>query len=176
MELEALKAAAPAAAAAGQTELDLGLSGGARAGPLPITSSRMGHLWDALVRPTRYWGSSEPAEGDEVFRHLVLARIIEPTSKVDTHRVLDEVGDRAGLLPHVKRRLPVYASPLAAASGRGVRAAARWGRHRWSSTTCPRCTSRPTRVTGSGSRGSPRNAVWSRRSPSVCSPTPPGSR
>lgn len=45
-----LKAAAWQRLAAGQGELDLGLDGPAagRAGPLPITASRMGHLWDAL--------------------------------------------------------------------------------------------------------------------------------
>lgn len=37
--------------AAGQSELDLRLSDSPLAGrPLQITSSRMGHLWDALVR------------------------------------------------------------------------------------------------------------------------------
>ncbi len=48
-ELEALKAAARQRLAAGQGELDLGLSAGASpGGPLEITSSRMGHLHDAL--------------------------------------------------------------------------------------------------------------------------------
>jgi hypothetical protein len=42
-ELEALKAAAEQRIAAGQLELDLGLQP-AGGGPLPITSSRMGHL------------------------------------------------------------------------------------------------------------------------------------
>jgi len=48
VELGALKTAATAALAAGQTELDLGLSQGVQPGTLPITSSRMSHLWDAL--------------------------------------------------------------------------------------------------------------------------------
>ena len=48
-ELEALKAAAQQRIAAGQLELDLGLEP-AGGGPLPITSSRMGHLLDALER------------------------------------------------------------------------------------------------------------------------------
>jgi hypothetical protein len=51
-ELETLKAAARQRIAAGQAELDLGLdlAAGERvgSGPLPIVSSRMGHLWDAL--------------------------------------------------------------------------------------------------------------------------------
>ena len=32
------------------------------------------------------------ARRDEVFEQLVLARIIEPTSKLDTIRVLEEIG------------------------------------------------------------------------------------
>jgi hypothetical protein len=47
VELAALKTAAAARLAAGQTELDLGLSEGLCPGTLPITSSRMSHLWDA---------------------------------------------------------------------------------------------------------------------------------
>ena len=70
------------AAHAGQTELDLGLGDSGAAGPLPITSSRMGCLLDALDRG--YWvlGLDEAA-GDGVFRQLVLARIIEPAGKID---------------------------------------------------------------------------------------------
>ena len=33
-----------------------------------------------------------PGLSDEVFEQLVLARIIEPTSKLDTIRVLEEIG------------------------------------------------------------------------------------
>jgi hypothetical protein len=43
-EVELLKAAAQQRLAAGQGELDLGLSAAAPGGPLPVTSSRMGHL------------------------------------------------------------------------------------------------------------------------------------
>src|ERR1700756_5039595 len=50
VELELLKAAARQRLAAGQGELDLGLDTGAPGGPLPITSSRMGCLLDALWR------------------------------------------------------------------------------------------------------------------------------
>lgn len=68
-------------------------------------------------------GFESAAKGDNVFRDLVLARIIEPTSKIDTARVLGEVGvDRASYAT-VKRRLPSYARPswrqsLAAAAAR----------------------------------------------------------
>ena len=49
------------------------------------------------------------AGADEVFRELVLARIIEPTSKIDSLRVLDETGVAGPSYPTLNRRLPVYA-------------------------------------------------------------------
>jgi Transposase DDE domain len=110
-EVELLKAAARQRLAAGQDELDLGLQpdAGAGAGPLPITSSRMGHLWDALACGYAVLGLEQAAGGDEVFRDLVLARIIEPTSKLDSARVLEEAGIAPASYPTVNRRLRVYA-------------------------------------------------------------------
>jgi hypothetical protein len=110
-EVELLKAAARQRLAAGQAELDLGLQpdGDGGAGPLPITSSRMGHLWDALARGYAVLGLEEAAGGDEVFRDLVLARIIEPTSKLDSGRVLEEAGIAPASYPTVCRRLRRYA-------------------------------------------------------------------
>lgn len=107
-ELESLKAAAQQRIAAGQQELDLGLepAGGA---PLPITSSRMSRLLDSLERAYRVLGLDDAAGGDDVFRHLVLARIIEPVSKLDSLRVLEEAGVTPASYRTVKRRLPVYA-------------------------------------------------------------------
>src|SRR5690606_18350275 len=110
-ELELLKAAARQRLAARQGELDLGLDVGAEgAGPLPITSSRMGHLWDALARAYEVLGFDAATGGDEVFRALVLARIIEPTSKLDALRVLDEAGIDSPSYPTLKRRLPVFST------------------------------------------------------------------
>ncbi len=111
VQLGALKTAAAARLAAGQTELDLGLSGGVEPGTLPITSSRMSHLWDALCTAYRVLGFESATKGDNVFRDLVLARIIEPTSKIDAARVLEEVGVDAASYATVKRRLPGYALP-----------------------------------------------------------------
>ena len=108
-ELEVLKAAARERIAAGQGELDLGLDGPGPGGPLPITSSRMGHLVDAVERAYRILGLEDAAGGDEVFRHLVLARIIEPTSKQDSLRVLEEAGLSPVSYPTLNRRLPAYA-------------------------------------------------------------------
>jgi len=107
--LELLKAAARQRLAAGQGELDLGLAVGAPGGPLPITASRMGHLHDALSRAYDVLGLGRAAGGDEVFRQLVLARIIEPTSKLDAARVLEEAGLAAPSYATINRRLPQYA-------------------------------------------------------------------
>jgi len=46
----------------------------------------MTHLWDGLCATCRVWGFGLATKGDNVFRDLVLARIIEPTSKVDAPR------------------------------------------------------------------------------------------
>jgi DDE family transposase len=54
-------------------------------------------------------GLEDAAGGDEVFRHLVLARIIEPVSKLDSMRVLEEAGVAPASYRTVTRRLPVYA-------------------------------------------------------------------
>jgi Transposase DDE domain len=113
-ELEVLKAAARQRLAAGQGELDLGLDraepGRGGGAPLPITSSRMGNLWDALTHAFEVLGFDRAAGGDEVFRQLVLARIIEPTSKLDSLRVLEEVGVDGPAYRTVTRRLPVFAT------------------------------------------------------------------
>ena len=109
-DLELLKAAARQRLAGGQDELDLRLPGSpANAGAaLPITSSRMGHLLDALGRAYDALGFAVAAEWDEVFRALVLARIIEPTSKLDSLRVLEEAGMSPPSYRTVKRRLRRY--------------------------------------------------------------------
>ena len=108
-EVELLKAAARQRLAAGQGELDLGLDTAAPGGPLPITASRMGCLLDALERAYRALGFHEASGGDEVFEQLVLARIIEPVSKADSARVLEEAGVAPASYPTVNRRLRVYA-------------------------------------------------------------------
>jgi hypothetical protein len=128
--------------AARQAELDVGLDVAARAasgsGPLEIVYSRMGHLWEALCAAYDTFGLTEAASGDEVFRHLVLARIIEPTSKQDSLRVLGEVGVKAVWFFTLNRRLPVYATQKwrhkLARPARNMR---RWARPFWSCSTCP---------------------------------------
>ncbi|GAB2491981.1 IS1634-like element IS1549 family transposase [Promicromonospora xylanilytica] len=108
---ELLVAAARQKIAAGQGELDLRLpdSPANAGGPLPITGSRMGVLVDALEHAYRALGFERAARQDEVFKQLVLARIIEPTSKLDSLRVLAEAGIDAPSYATLKRRLRVYA-------------------------------------------------------------------
>jgi hypothetical protein len=111
-ELVALKAAAAARLAGSQGELDLALEtpgDGSAARPLQIASSRMGHLWDALCRAYDACGFDAATGGDEVFRGVVLARVIEPTSKQDSLRVLQEVGIASASYRTLTRRLPGYA-------------------------------------------------------------------
>jgi Transposase DDE domain len=111
--VEALKAVARQRLAGGQGELELGVDVGAVAaggsGPLPIVSSQMAPLWEALCAGYDALGFDEATGGDEVFRQLVLARIIEPTSKADSLRVLAEVGVDAVSYATLKRRLQDYA-------------------------------------------------------------------
>jgi len=84
--------------AAGQDELDLGLApatvGGAPAARVVSSSSQV--LWQVLADAYAHLGFDVLA--DEAFRALVLARLIEPTSKADTVRVLQEIGAPT---PHV---------------------------------------------------------------------------
>jgi hypothetical protein len=60
-ELEALKAVAQQRIAAGQLELGLGLASPGPAVPLPITSSKISHLVDALERAYRVLGFEDAA-------------------------------------------------------------------------------------------------------------------
>ena len=108
-ELELLKAAARQRLVAGQGVLDVGLDVGAPGGPLPITASRMGCLLDALEHAWRKLGFDQATAGDEVFRQLVMARIIEPVSKLDSGRVLEEAGVPPVPYRTVTRRLRVFA-------------------------------------------------------------------
>jgi hypothetical protein len=111
-DVELLKAVTRQRLAAGQQELDLRLPDSPANGgdPLPITSTRARHLLDALGRGYDALGFAVAAERDEVFKALVLAGIIEPTSKLDSVRVLDEAGAWAPSYATIKRRLPVYAT------------------------------------------------------------------
>ncbi len=125
-ELAALKAAAAERLSCGQAVLDLGVAGPPGSEPLPITSSKITYLWDGLCAAYRVLGFEAVTKGDTVFRDLVLARIIEATSKIDAERVPSEVGVQGASYATVKRRLASYANPswrqsLAAASAQHAR-------------------------------------------------------
>jgi len=67
-----------------------------------------------------------------VFRDLVVARIIEPTSKADWLRVLQEVDVAMPSYATVKRRQPMYAvSSSRQLQAAACAAAAGLGRRRW---------------------------------------------
>lgn len=108
-DVEVLKAAARQRMSAGQDELDFG-DGRPRGQALPIRSSRAEFLWEALSAAFRAVGLEKTSGADEVFKQLVLARVIEPTSKLEAIRVLDEVGIPVASYPTMNRRLPMYAT------------------------------------------------------------------
>ena len=55
-----------------------------------VTGSRSRLLWDVLEDAYARLGFD--AVGNDTFKKLVLARVVEPTSKADTLRVWDELG------------------------------------------------------------------------------------
>lgn len=108
-DVELLKAAARQRLVTDQDPLDFG-DGRPQGAALRIVSTRSQHLWDALARAYAVLGFEAAAGGDEVFKALALARLIEPTSKLDSIRVLDEVGIPTVTYRTIQRRLPVYAT------------------------------------------------------------------
>lgn len=84
----------------------------ATAGPAPrqlvarprILKSSSGLLYDALAGVYASLGFDD-AVGDEVFRDLVIARVVEPTSLLDVDRVLAELGRTSASLSTRKRTL-----------------------------------------------------------------------
>lgn len=109
-ELELLMAAAQQRIAQGQDQLPLAVPARQQPTALEIVDTRMGRLLDALGHAYRQLGLDAATGGDAVFEQLVTARIIEPTSKKDTARVLAEAGAPAVSYATLKRRLPRYAT------------------------------------------------------------------
>ena len=90
-ELAVLVAEAQRRLRPGQDSLDLGLEDGpSRTRTGVITGKRSAVLWRVLTEAYT-WLGFDTLE-DDAFREVVLARVIEPTSKADSLRVLDEVG------------------------------------------------------------------------------------
>ena len=90
----------------GQLAFDLdALTPTAPTGVAPIvTGSRSRVLWEVLEGAYRRLGFHAVVD-DDVFMKLVLARVVEPTSKADTIRVLDELGVEAPGLRTIWRTL-----------------------------------------------------------------------
>lgn len=104
-ELELLLQVARERLAAGQDELDLGWAPTGRSpGQAVVQSTASRVLWDALS--SVYAGLGFDVVGDECFRQLVLARVVEPTSKLDSIRVLDGLGIAPASLRTITRTLP----------------------------------------------------------------------
>jgi hypothetical protein len=95
VELAVLMAGAREQLNAGRGELDLGLAGGAREGARVVSWSGQ-VLWDVLGDAYEPLGFD--VIKDDAFRTVVLARLVEPTSKADTIRVLGDLGVKA---PHL---------------------------------------------------------------------------
>ncbi|TFH53818.1 IS1634 family transposase [Actinomyces viscosus] len=82
-----------------------------------IVSRRSGWPIEAIRSAYRRLGLGEAVGGDQAFEQMVAARLVEPTSKADTPRVLSEIG-----WPAPAHRNTLYAS-LARAQERGYRQA-----------------------------------------------------
>jgi hypothetical protein len=137
-DVEVLKAVARQRLHANQDALDFG-DGRPEGQALPITSTQSKHLWDALCLAYARLGFEPACDHDEVFKALVLARVIEPVSKLDRIRVLDEVGVVPPGYRTIVRRLPGYSATRLKGGGSGSRRRARltwgWVRRPWCSTT-----------------------------------------
>ena len=107
-EVELLKAAAQQRLHVDQDTLDFD-DGRPEGEALPITSTQSKHLWEALCRVYDRLGFAAVTGGDQVFMALALARLIEPVSKLDTIRVLTELGINPPGYRTIFRRLPEYA-------------------------------------------------------------------
>ena len=70
-----------------------------------IISRRSGWPIEAIRSAYRRLGLGEAVGGDQAFEQMVAARLIEPTSKADTPRVLSEIG-----WPAPAHRNTLYAS------------------------------------------------------------------
>jgi len=89
VELAALMEAARRKVFPGQGELDLS-SSAVPAGHAVIADKTSAVLWQVLTDAYARLGFD--MVGDDAFAQLVLARVVEPTSKADSLRVLDELG------------------------------------------------------------------------------------
>jgi len=131
-ELAALVQAGREKIRGGQGVLDLaGLTPQAagQAASAVVESKRSALLWDVLCGAYAALGLDEATGGDEGFKQMVLARLIEPTSKEQVPRVVSELGvgsvSRASLFRSLARcitgdyRSRIQAACLRHVTGRG---------------------------------------------------------
>ncbi|WP_166354302.1 IS1634 family transposase [Phytoactinopolyspora limicola] len=76
----------------GQGTLDLGLEAVTAGAASAVVESMASRMLTETIRTAYARLGFTDAIGDEVFYQLVLARLVEPTSKLDSIRVLDELG------------------------------------------------------------------------------------
>ncbi|MEZ5210259.1 IS1634 family transposase [Gordonia sp. (in: high G+C Gram-positive bacteria)] len=103
-ELAALLEVADTKIHAGQLAFDLNSLSPAKVSSIPeVAGSQSRVLWEVLDNAYRDLGFDQV--GTETFKQLVLARIVEPTSKADTIRVLADLGVRSPSLRTIWRTL-----------------------------------------------------------------------
>ena len=73
--------------------------GGVGAAEAPIVGNRARHLWETLTPAYRVLGLDRPCP-DEVFCQLVLARVVESVSKLDSIRGVGRARDRRAVVSH----------------------------------------------------------------------------
>ena len=78
--------------------------------PLAVASQRAGYLLDAITTIYHDIGLDQATCGDEIFKNLVIARIIHPGSKLDSIETLAEVGVTSASYRTITRALPKYAT------------------------------------------------------------------
>ena len=72
-------------------QLALDLEGGGRGGAV-VDSKCSALLWDVLTGAYEFLGLDGATGGDEAFKQMVLARLVEPASKEQVPRVIGELG------------------------------------------------------------------------------------
>jgi hypothetical protein len=163
---------------AGQLALDLdGAGAGGVGAPAVAGGTASLILWEVLAGIYDDLGLDRL--GDGTFRALVLARVIEPASKLDTVRVLTEIGvaspHRVTFMRCLKRVAGRdYRAVIAQACHRHATQAASLAVVLYDVTSLHFEAGREDKLRKVGMSKEHRAAA--RRSPSGCSPPPPGSR
>lgn len=91
------------------TELAVAPSG-SQVNPVLITRERAGYLLDVFDHAWQTLGFDTATGDDQVFKHLVLARLVQPGSKADSIETLAEVGVTSASYRTITRALPKYAT------------------------------------------------------------------